>query len=98
VGEVAFVSAKPAQAVTDVSDHLESYISTADIDMAPIIARLEKQKEKLEKEIMKLSGMLKNEKFVANAPEHVVEENRKALADAERKLEKVKGELAGLTE
>ena len=96
VDEVAFVESKPEPAVTDVSDHLESYISTADIDMGPIIARLEKQKEKLEKEIMKLSGMLNNEKFVANAPEHVVAENRKALAEAEQKLEKVKGEINAL--
>ena len=79
-----------------MSDHLESYISTADIDMTPIIAKLQKQREKLEKEIMKIGGMLKNEKFVANAPEAVVEQNRKALADAEQKLEKIKGELAGL--
>ena len=57
---------------------------------------LEKQKAKLEKEIMKLSGMLGNEKFVANAPEAVVAQNRQALAEAEQKLEKVKGELASL--
>ena len=97
VDEVVFVSAKPEKAVTDVSDHLESYISTADIDMAPIVARLEKQKEKLEKEIMKLSEMLKNEKFVANAPEKVIAQNRQTLAEAEKKLEKVKGELQSLT-
>ncbi len=97
VESVEFVQAKPEQAVTDVSDHLESYISTADIDMSPIIAKLEKQKAKLEKEIVKLSSMLNNEKFVANAPSHVIEQNRKALAEAERKLEKVKGELASLS-
>jgi valyl-tRNA synthetase len=45
---------------------------------------------------MKIGGILKNEKFVANAPEAVVEQNRKALADAEQKVEKIKGELAGL--
>ncbi|WP_457606716.1 valine--tRNA ligase [Nitratifractor sp.] len=96
VDAVEFVRSKPESVVTDVSDHLESYISTAEIDMAPIIAKLEKQKAKLEKEIAKLSGMLSNEKFVANAPEQVIESNRKALAEAEQKLEKVKEELAGL--
>ncbi|WP_457597207.1 valine--tRNA ligase [Hydrogenimonas sp.] len=96
VDEVHFVSQKPAKAVTDVSDHLESYISTEEIDLGPIVARLSKQKEKLEKEIMKLGNMLKNEKFIANAPAHVVEENRQALAEAECKLEKVKSELAAL--
>lgn len=93
---VEFVTQKPDPAVTDVSDHLESYISTADIDMTPIIAKLQKQREKLEKEIMKIGGMLKNEKFVANAPEAVVEQNRKALADAEQKLEKIKEELEAM--
>ena len=93
VDRVEFVSSKPEPAVTDVSDHLESYISTAEIDMGPILAKLEKQKAKLEKEIMKLSGMLNNEKFVANAPEQVIAQNRQALAEAEQKLEKVKGEL-----
>jgi valyl-tRNA synthetase len=96
VDRVELVSSKPEPAVADVSDHLESYISTAEIDMGPILAKLEKQKAKLEKEIMKLSGMLNNEKFIANAPAHVVEENRKALAEAEQKLEKVKGELEAL--
>jgi valyl-tRNA synthetase len=96
VDRVEFVSSKPEPAVTDVSDHLESYISTAEIDMGPILAKLEKQKAKLEKEIMKLSGMLNNEKFVANAPEQVIAQNRQALAEAEQKLEKVKGELERL--
>ena len=59
-------------------------------------ALLEKQKAKLEKEIMKLSGMLGNEKFVANASEAVVAQNRQALAETEQKLEKVKGELQSL--
>ena len=96
VDEILFVDSKPQNAVTDVSDHLESYISTSDIDMTPIIAKLQKQKAKLEQEIVKLSNMLKNEKFVANAPKTVIEQNRQALAEAEQKLEKVKGELASL--
>jgi valyl-tRNA synthetase len=93
VDTIAFVTAKPAQAVTDVSDHLETFISTADIDMSPIIAKLEKQRDKLDKEIAKLSGMLNNEKFVANAPEAVITTNRAALADTEAKRAKIVTEL-----
>ena len=63
--------------------------------MTPIINKLTKQKEKLEKEIQKLSGMLNNEKFVANAPEQVITENKKALEDAQSKIEKVSTELTG---
>jgi len=97
VEEIEFVESKPENAVTDVSDNLESYISTADIDMSPIIKKLENQKAKLEKEIAKLNGMLNNEKFVANAPEAVITQNRQALADAQEKLEKVNTELASLS-
>jgi valyl-tRNA synthetase len=95
VEELTFVDAKLEKCVTDVSDNLETFISTDDIDMSAIIAKLTKQKEKLEKEINKLNGMLNNERFVANAPENVIAENRQALADASEKMAKVEGELKG---
>jgi len=96
VQELEFVNAKPANAVTDVSDNLKSYISTDDIDLSPIINKLENQKAKLQKEIAKLNGMLNNEKFVANAPANVIEQNQNALNDAKSKLQKVEEELAAL--
>jgi len=95
VEEISFVNEKLDNCVTDVSDSLETMISTDDIDMSAIIGKLSKQKEKLEKEIQKLSGMLNNEKFVANAPEQVIAENRKALEEAQSKIEKVTAELEG---
>jgi len=95
VEEISFVETKLDNCVTDVSDSLETMISTDDIDMSAIIGKLTKQKEKLEKEIQKLSGMLNNEKFVANAPEQVIAENRKALEEAQSKIEKVNAELEG---
>ena len=97
VEEITFVNEKLPNCVTDVSDSLETMISTEDIDMSAIITKLTKQKEKLEKEITKLSGMLNNEKFVANAPEKVITENRRALADAEEKMGKIEAELRGLS-
>ena len=96
VEEVTFVDEKLANCVTDVSDSLETMISTEDIDMSAIIGKLGKQKEKLEKEINKLSGMLNNEKFVANAPEKVIAENSQALEEAQEKMGKIEAELAGL--
>jgi len=95
VEELTFVTEKLDNCVIDVSDSLETMISTDDIDMSAIIGKLSKQKEKLEKEIMKLNGMLNNEKFVANAPEQVLAQNRKALEDAENKMSKVSAELEG---
>ncbi len=93
VENVEFVSSKPANSVTDVSDNLKSYISTDDIDITPIINKYKKQEAKLQKEIAKLEGMLNNEKFVANAPANVIEQNKKALAEAKEKLAKVQEEL-----
>ena len=95
VENIEFVNAKIKNSITDVSDNLEVYLPTGEIDMKPIITKLTRQKEKLEKEINKLSGMLNNEKFVANAPKEVLEGNRQALEDAKSKIGKVEGELKG---
>jgi valyl-tRNA synthetase len=94
VEEIEFVDAKVENSITDVSDNLEVYIPTDEIDLSAIIGKLTKQKEKLEKEVAKLNGMLSNERFVANAPEAVVAENKEALKNASEKLEKVSAELA----
>jgi len=93
VDEVSFVDAKPKNSVVDVSDNLESFISTEDIDIKPIKNRLEKQKIKLQNKIDKLKSVLNNEKFILNAPENVVKQNQKALEDTENKLKKVENEL-----
>jgi valyl-tRNA synthetase len=97
VEEIEFVVAKVANAITDVSDNLEVYIPTEEIDLSAITSKLSKQKEKLEKEVAKLNGMLSNERFVANAPEHVVAENKEALKNAQDKLAKVSEELASFS-
>jgi valyl-tRNA synthetase len=91
--DIEFVDAKVADSITDVSDNLEVYLPTGEIDMTPIITKLTRQKEKLEKEIQKLNGMLSNERFVANAPEEVIAENKQALEDANSKMTKVSAEL-----
>ena len=96
VETIEFVDAKPKNGVTDVTNNLESYISTNDIDMSPIIDKLKKQQEKLEKETSKLNGMLSNKKFVTNAPEAVITQNKQALSDAQEKLKKVTKELEAL--
>ncbi|ARE39307.1 Valyl-tRNA synthetase [Rhodovulum sp. P5] len=53
------------------------------IDVSAEKARLEKTRAKLQKELGGLEGRLKNPKFVASAPEEVVEET-KELAEAKR--------------
>jgi valyl-tRNA synthetase len=65
--------------------------------MSAIINKLTRQKEKLEKEIAKLNGMLNNKRFVDNAPKHVIEQNRKALNDAMERMIKIEEELQNYT-
>ncbi|MCG3717224.1 hypothetical protein L5F64_16640, partial [Aliarcobacter butzleri] len=76
---------------------LEVYLPTSEIDMKPIIDKLTKQQEKAQKEFDKLNGMLSNERFVANAPEAVIIENRKALEEVKTRLEKIEAELKSLS-
>lgn len=94
--QIEFCDAKIENAARDVSENLEVFVPLEGVDMSAVIMRLRSQKTKLEKEIAKLSGMLNNEKFVASAPQAVVEANREGLASAAQKLEKVDSELANL--
>ena len=53
------------------------------IDVAAESNRLKREIDKMGSEIRQLDAKLANEKFVARAPEHVVEEQRERKADAE---------------
>jgi len=96
VENVKFTQEKIADSVSDLGNSVEVFIPTASIDLTPIITRLEKQSEKLQKETGKLNGMLNNERFVANAPEDVITKNREDLAAALEKLEKINDQLTSL--
>lgn len=97
VENIEFVNAKVENSITDVSNNLEVYLPTSEIDMSPIIDKLTKQQEKTQKEVDKLNGMLSNERFVANAPEAVITQNRQALEEATNKLEKIQNELKAIS-
>ncbi|MDD3476465.1 MAG: valine--tRNA ligase [Sulfurimonas sp.] len=96
VDVVEFTNEKIQDSVSDISEKCETFIPTQSIDLTPIISKLTKQDEKLQKEIDKLAGMLNNERFVANAPEDVLAKNRELLADASDKQSKVKEQLDSL--
>lgn len=93
--QVVVVSDKQNGA-TDVSDNLESTISADGVDLSALTTKLNAQKAKLQKEIEKLSGMLNNQNFVANAPKDVLEKNGALLADAESKLAQIDQQLSGI--
>ena len=96
--EIGFVDEKIENSIRDVSENLEAFVPLEGLDMSGIIIRLKSQKTKLEKEIAKLSGMLNNQNFVANAPKEVIETNKEALQSAEAKFKKVCEELEVLGE
>lgn len=96
VEEIEITSQKIPHCIVDITEKVESYIPIQEINLTPIISRLEKQQEKTQKEIIKLQSMLKNEKFIANAPTQVLETNKKALIEQEEKLIKIQAELKSL--
>ena len=85
-----------ANSARDVSENLESFVPLAGVDTSAIVMRLNSQKTKLEKEILKLENMLANEKFIASAPANIIETNRAGLATAKEKMAKIVAELANL--
>ena len=96
VTDVEFTTVKIENSVSDIADTCETFIPTDSIDLTPIISKLNKQNEKLQKEVGKLNGMLNNERFVANAPEDVIAKNREDLASTQEKMAKVSEQLASL--
>ncbi|MGB0496816.1 MAG: valine--tRNA ligase [Rubricella sp.] len=87
---VTFADAAPAGAVTLPVEGAEACLPLAGIiDVAAEAARLKKARAKLEKEIGGLRAKLSNEKFLAKAPEEVVDEQRTRLEDAEAELAKI---------
>ncbi|MFZ5710172.1 MAG: valine--tRNA ligase [Pseudomonadota bacterium] len=68
------------------------------IDIAAEKSRLSKTLEKLDKDMGGLKGRLGNPRFVASAPEGVVEETRDQLASAEAEAGRIRAALARLAE
>ncbi|MBW6506034.1 MAG: valine--tRNA ligase [Rhodobacteraceae bacterium] len=68
------------------------------INVAGEKARLTKALDKLEKDMGGLRGRLGNPKFVASAPEEIVEENRALLAAGEAEGAKIRAALARLAD
>jgi len=96
VEEVEFIETPIENAIRDISDNLETMVSKDEIDITPLIKRLENQKVKLNKEIEKLNKKLQNPNFIQKAPKEVVEKNQKELDEFKEKLAKIEEELRKL--
>ena len=88
IEQVSEAAVAPKGAVTLPVEGGSFCLPLADvIDIGAEKARLKKGMDKLTKEIGGLKGKLANEKFVGNAPDSVVEENRDRLAAASSELD-----------
>jgi len=68
------------------------------IDKDAETARLNKEIEKLEKEVSRTQGKLNNEKFIGKAPAEVVQKEKDKLADYEAALAKLKDQVQKIAE
>ncbi|MEE4255043.1 MAG: valine--tRNA ligase [Desulfuromusa sp.] len=79
---------RPKQASTQVAGEVEVLIPLADlINVAEEEARLNKEIEKVQKDVSFFEKKLSNEKFVANAPPQVLDKDRAKLTAATEKRE-----------
>ncbi len=77
-------------AVTAVTDSARLFIPLEElVDKEKEIARLNKEKAKVQKDIDFLSGKLNNQGFLAKAPEKLIEAEKAKLAKAEEKMAKI---------
>lgn len=97
VSSIDFVSEKPEGTTTlpVATDELFVYLTIA-IDAEAEKEKLTKELEYLQGFLLSVDAKLRNEKFVANAKPELVEKERQKKADAEAKIEIIKGSLAGL--
>ena len=96
VDNIIFIDKKIKDSIADVSNHLESFIIASHKDIDFILTKLISQKEKLQREIDKLSNMLNNKNFILNAPASVIDSNKKTLTDNLEKLQKIDMELKNI--
>ncbi len=89
----------PKGAIQTVSAGASLFLPVADVmDLGAEQARLAKEIDKLAGLIARIDGKLNNEKFVANAPEHVVAQERDKKVELEENAARLKDALARLQE
>ena len=84
-------------AVSAVTDSARIFIPLSDlIDREKELARLNKELAACEKDISIISGKLGNEKFLAKAPEKIVEQEKEKLARAQERMANIQQSLKAL--
>ncbi|HOH59832.1 MAG: valine--tRNA ligase [Candidatus Cloacimonetes bacterium] len=89
---------KPKPAISAVVRNIEIFLPLSGLlDPAVERERLQKQIDKLSKELQGISGKLKNENFLNNAKTEVVDKEREKYAEVNTKLELIKQQLQDLS-
>ena len=89
---------KPKASIAAVIQNIEIYLPLEGlVDLKKEQEKLQKQISKLEKELKRVSGKLNNERFMANAPEAIIEREKRIYDEEQTKLEKMKAILDGLS-
>ncbi len=90
---------RPRFSATAVVRNLEIFMPLEGlIDIAVERNRLEKEKQRLERLLAELNKKLQNQDFLTRAPKHVVEREEQKKKDFEITLEKIRENLAQLSE
>ena len=90
--ELVLTTDKPSieGSVAAAGSGFEAYVFIRDvIDIAKEVAKLRKEQQKMEKMIKQTEGKLRNERFLSNAPEDVIEKEKSKLAEFTERAEKV---------
>ena len=83
--------------VTVVTDVARIFIPLSDIvDTEKELARLDKEKKAVQKDLDFLNGKLNNQGFLAKAPEKLIEAEKAKLAKAEEKMAKIMQSIEAL--
>ena len=96
VKRLFLVDSKPEGCIADIGKHAQVFIEAKNLDLSGVIARLDQQEAKLEKEVAKLKGLLENEKFLKKAPKEVVESNKATLEELDQRRQKIMSEKEAL--
>ncbi|MBN1949112.1 MAG: valine--tRNA ligase, partial [Candidatus Cloacimonetes bacterium] len=89
--------AQPVMSIAAVVQDIEIFLPLSGlIDLEKERQKLEKQVEQYDKELQIISSKLHNEKFLTNAPDHIIQKERAKYEEVEMKLSKTKNILKGL--
>ena len=97
ISSVSETEEKVEGAVSFIVKNVEYYLPLGDlVDVEEEIARMEKELEYSHGFMKSVTKKLSNERFVNNAPDAVVDAEKKKLADAEAKIKTLEEQIASL--